>query len=94
MKRYMVKFVAYYPNTSGAILCQGMHDFNNKTDAENFAYYLAMNELENICGLDEDGYFPELRFVPTTQNPEHFLVINAWDGEDYYKVSTYDIVEL
>lgn len=74
---------------------ESLDTFDTETEAENYMYHSAIDELESLCGiLDEDGAFPELRFVPTMQDEEYNLVINAWDGPDYRPVTCYKVMSV
>lgn len=55
---------------------------------------LVLDELESLNSIDADGNFPERRFIANTEDQDHDIVINAWDGPDYRTVTCYDIVEV
>lgn len=54
---------------------------------------LVLDELASLNGIDADGNFPECRFIATTEDEKHNIVINAWDGPDYRPVTCYDVVK-
>lgn len=87
---YVVISVFYH--TSGEIEWEEKH-FGSRLTAEHYALFCAIDDLEQLCSMMDDGTYPELRFVPTMGDEDYYIVINAWDGPNYQPVVTYKIVK-
>lgn len=95
MKKYKILLTCYDFDEPMPYFDEVIGVFNSKLEAEKIMLECAIGEMENLCGiLDEDGAFPELRFVPTMQDEEYNLVINAWDGPDYRPVTGYNVMSV
>lgn len=68
--------------------------YETREQAQLAMSYLVMDELASLNGIDADGNFPERRFIATSEDTDHDIVINAWDGPDYRPVTCYNIVEV
>lgn len=70
------------------------HRYETPEKAKLSMQTLVLDELVSLNGIDANGNFPERRFIATTEDSDHDIVINAWDGPDYRPVTCYDIVEV
>ena len=66
--------------------------YDSVIKAENAMYVCVLDELASLNGIMENDEFPERRFIATTEDTDHDVVINCWDGPDYRPVTCYDIV--
>ena len=67
--------------------------FKTKEDAEIYMFLAMNDELSDLNQPDENNT-PHTGVFIADLNGEHDAIIRLWDGDDYWDVSYYDIVEV
>ena len=67
--------------------------FNSKEKAEIFMLRLMNDELQNLNEPDENNT-PHTRVFIADLEGMHDAIVRMWDGDDYWDVTYYDIVEI
>ena len=67
--------------------------FESRKEAEIWMLHTMNDELSNLNEPDVDNT-PHTRVFIADLNGEHDAIIRLWDGEDYFDVTYYDIVEV
>lgn len=92
MTKYKIHMAFYDFENSEPYFDEVNGEFGSKMEAELAMLRCVLDELQSLNGIMEDDTFPERRFIATTEDEDHDVVINAWDGPDYRPVTCYKVM--
>ena len=92
MAKYKIVLTCYDFDKKNPYFDEVIGTYTSEIKAKYEMFHCVLDELTSLNGIMADDTFPELRFIATTEDEHHDVVIDAWDGPDYRPVTCYDVM--